>query len=197
MANPVAKAPPQTSATGISANSPRPASAGFSLIEILVVLVIIGIMIAGVTLSVNASGGDRELDKERDRILALTDYLRDQAALQNREYGMRVFIGGYEFLVFNARTGLWEQLTTDSLARTRKLPKAMNITLIVEGRGIVLPAEKSKPDELTPQIMLYSSGELNLFELNLQRTGGAGVHIAPARDSDRIEAVAIPARPGA
>jgi general secretion pathway protein H len=195
MANPVAKARPQTSATGISANSLRPAHAGFTLIEILVVLVIIGIVIAGVTLSVNAGGGDRELDKERDRILALTDYLRDQAALQNREYGIRVFIGGYEFLVFNARTGLWEQLTNDSLTRTRKLPKGMNLTLFVEGRGIVLPAAQAKPEELSPQIMLYSSGELNLFELNLRRTGGTGVHIAPARDSDRIEAVALPAQP--
>jgi hypothetical protein len=36
------------------------------------------------------------------------------------------------------------------------------------------------PDELAPQVMLLSSGELNLFELTLRREpAGGGVRIAP------------------
>ena len=41
----------------------------------------------------------------------------------------------------------------------------------------------SKADELAPQVLLFSSGELNLFELTLRRDRtGAGVRIAPSAD---------------
>lgn len=176
------------SATGTWTNNTPRRSAGFTLIELLVVLLIIGIMIAGTVLSVRLGGDDRELEKERDRILALTDYLRDQAGLQNREYGMRCFIGGYEFLVFDARIGLWKRLEGDSETRPRRLPRGIDMTVRVEGREIVLPKAEVEIDELAPQIMLFSSGELSLFELVLRREGGRGVSFAPSATSDRIEA---------
>ncbi len=183
------------SATGTWAISPRRRAAGFTLVEILVVMLIIGIMIAGTVLSTHIGGGDRDMEKERDRILALTDYMRDQAALQNREYGMRCFIGGYEFLVFDARNGVWQRVEGDSATRPRKLSPGINLTLHIEGREIILPRAVENVEELVPQIMLFSSGELNLFELTLQREGGSGVRFAPAPDSDRIKATELAARP--
>lgn len=167
---------------------------GFTLIEILVVVLIIGIMVVGAALTSGIASGDRQLEKERDRVLALTDYLRDQAALQNREYGVRVFRGGYEFLVFEPRTGLWQHDPTDDTLRARLLPQGLTLSLRLEGRPIVLPAQSARPDELAPQVMLYSSGDLSLFELTLRRDeNGPGVRIAPAATSDRIEATALPA----
>ncbi len=169
--------------------APLSAARGFTLVEIMVVVLIIGIMAAGVTLMTSVAHGDRELEQERDRILALTDYLRDQAALQNREFGMRCFQGGYEFLVFEPRSGLWERYSSDDVLRQRKLPPGLEMTVTIEGRPIVLPKEEQQPDELAPQVMLYSSGELNLFQLTIRREQlGAGIRLAPAATSDRIEA---------
>lgn len=195
------------SATGIWATELRRPSTGFTLIEILVVMLIIGIMIVGVALSPRVAGNDRDLEKERDRILALADYMRDQAVLQSREYGMRCNTGGYEFVVFDAFTNSWKQVEGDEVTRPRQLPPGISLTLLVEGSKIVLPATEAKVDEdtanqsdaeaieLRPQIMLYSSGELSLFELTLQRKSGAGVRIKPSGTSDRIEATVLEPNP--
>lgn len=160
---------------------------GFTLVEILVAVVIIGVMIVGVTISIGVGGGgDRQLETERDRILALIDHFRDQAALQVREYGLRCHEGGYQFLYYDPRSGLWldEQ---DDLLRPRELPRGISVRLWIEGRRIALPDAEVDLDQRTPQILLYSSGELNLFELELRRDQGAGVRIAPADTSDAIE----------
>lgn len=201
----------RTSATGISTNSaaqparpggpdivhrPPATQRGFTLIEILVVLLIIGVMIVGGVLTAGLTRGDSELDEERERVLALTDYLREQAALQNREYGMRCFTGGYEFLVYEPRLGRWLREPGEPLMRARRLPAGLAMTLQVEGRAVVLPPADQKDDELAPQILLYSSGDLNLFELTLRREPqGAGVRFEPAPDTDRIIAVALEPEP--
>lgn len=167
---------------------------GFTLIEILVVILIIGIMIAGAVLSVGVAHGDRDMEQERDRIVAVSAFLRDQAALQNREYGIRCFRGGYEFVVLDARSGLWQRNPGEDTMRPRKLPAGLVLTLAVDGRVVILPEQQVKPDELAPQVLLYSSGDLNLFELSIRRgSDGAGTRIAPAATSDAIEATQIKA----
>lgn len=185
------------SATGTWTSNPSRAVSGFTLIEILVVLVIIGVLIAGATLAVGVVGKDSDLEKERDRITALLDYLREQAALQNREYGMRCYTGGYEFLVFDARTGQWQRLQGDPLTRPRRLAAGLELELSIEGREVVLPRpridEDRNSEELAPQILLFSGGDLNLFELTLRReASGEGALFAPAENSDRIQVTPLP-----
>ncbi len=182
-----------TSATG-TWNSPNLVQRGFTLIEILVVMMIVGIMVAGTVLSVGLAHGDRELDKERDRLHGLIDYMREQATLQSREIGIRCFDGGYEFLVYvrdpaNPDAGLWQRIEDDSVMRARHLPHGLEFELAVDGRKVVLPEEDVKVDELAPQILFFSSGEMNLFELTLRReSAGAGVRFAPSQVEDRVEA---------
>ena len=170
-----------------------PRQRGFTLVEILVVVVIIGLMMVGVTIATGMAHGDRELETERDRILALADHLRDQATLQAREYGLRCYEGGYQFLYYDPRNGVWLD-QGDDLLRPRALPKGLVMRLSVEGRNVLLPAAEVDPEELAPQILLYSSGELSLFELDLRRgRNGAGVRIAPAEGTDKIEVQKLPA----
>ncbi len=185
-----------TSATGTSTSRDRLAIGGFTLIEILVVLLIIGILVAGTALSLGVLGRDSALQKESDRLSALMDYLRDQAALQNREYGLRCFIGGYEFLAYDARTGRWQRIADDATLRTRTLPAGLTMDLVIEGRPVILPRAQARADELAPQVMLFSSGDLNLFELTLKREAtGEAMRFAPATDSDQIKVTTLAASP--
>jgi general secretion pathway protein H len=125
----------------------RVQSAGFTLIEILVVVLIIGILSAGVLLSINLTGRDVELERESDRLLALVNYAREQAELQTREYGVVFHDDGYQFVAYDVRRGAWRGLFEDDALHTRRLPDGLSISLTVESRPVVLtPTGDIKPE---------------------------------------------------
>ena len=74
------------------ARRPAPAaSAGFTLIEVLVVLVLIGVIAGLATLSLG-NGAERELRKESDRLAAVLRLARDELLISGgneRALGLR------------------------------------------------------------------------------------------------------------
>jgi general secretion pathway protein H len=168
-----------TSATGTSATRlaavPGPARraphAGFTLIEILVVVVIIGVITAGLLLSVSLTGRDRELEKESDRLQALFTYAREQAELQTREYGVMFQDDGYQFLAYDNRTAAWREVFEDDSLAARKLPDGLDFKLSVDARPVVLTKPKDSHDK-TPQVMIFSNGDLSTFAATMERDGG-------------------------
>jgi general secretion pathway protein H len=153
------------------AHPAHPAAAGFTLIEILMVVLIIGLVSAGVLLSFGLTGRDRELEKESDRLLALFTYARDQAELQTREYGVRFEDEGYEFLTYDVHRAIWRSVVEDDALSARHLPDGLGVRLIVEARPVVLSRPKDSSDK-TPQVMIYSNGDLTSFSATLERDGG-------------------------
>ena len=156
--------------------------AAFTLIELMVVMVIIGVVIAGTLLSLGTTGRDSQLEQERDRLYALIDYVRDRAALQTVEYGLRCEAGGFRFVMYDSRQARWVEDALDESLRPRKLPPGLELALSVEDRAIVLPlaatvagsdakGQRGVSPDLTPQVMLFSSGDLTSFKLTLARTG--------------------------
>ncbi|HEY1492181.1 MAG TPA: type II secretion system minor pseudopilin GspH [Steroidobacteraceae bacterium] len=178
-----------TSATGTSAinhvarprcrRHARGAQRGFTLVEILVVVVIIGVLAAGMLLSVSLTGRDRELEQESTRLVDLFKYAREQGELQTREYGVMFQDDGYQFLVYDAHRGLWREVFEDDALSERKLPDGLTATLTVDARPVVLKRPKDAKDK-TPQVMLFSNGDLSTFSVTLQRDNGVRtVTIAP------------------
>ena len=170
-----------TSATGTSPSSlgvvrrpardARRAACGFTQIESQGVDVIIGVLTAGIVLSVNITGRDRELEKESDRLLALFNYAREQAELQTREFGVMFQDDGYEFLTYDLRRAGWRSVFEDDALVARHLPDGLGFKLSVEARPVVLNRPKDAKDK-TPQVMIFSNGDLTTFAATLEREGG-------------------------
>jgi general secretion pathway protein H len=158
---------------------------GFTLIEILVVVLIIGVVAGMTLLSFSLTGRDRELEKESDRLLALFNYAREQAELQTREYGVQFEDDGYEFLTYDVRRGAWRSVTEDDALSARRLPEGLGVKLMVDARPVVLSRPKDAQDK-TPQVMIFSNGDLSSFAATLEREGGLRSVTLTEDDKDQI-----------
>ena len=148
---------------------------GFTLIELAIVAFIIALMAAVAIVQFSGSRHDEELVKEAERLDALFDYVREQAELQTRDYGLLVSRTGYTFVVYDVIADQWRAAEEDDALRERKFPEGIQPTVVVEGRTIVLDKkrndDKKKKDleDFTPQLMIFANGDLTSFEVSLDR----------------------------
>ncbi|MBS63489.1 type II secretion system minor pseudopilin GspH [Salinisphaera sp.] len=143
---------------------------GFTLIEVLVVALIIGVVLAFVSLSINPTGPADRLDTEADRLNALLQTAADDAILYGRELGLDITRGGYRFLRLGDDG--WQPLNApDTPLRPRELGDAIVLVLVDRGddRPRLVRAEDDEDEEdlVRPEAVLLSSGEFVPFELEL------------------------------
>ena len=180
-----------TSTTGIStsrriqdkARARRCLAGGFSLIELLVVVAIIGIFVGVTMLSTDLVGFDRRIEQEAHRLDTRIRFTAEEALMQSRDFGIVLYEEGYEFRAFQFGQG-WLPASGPGMEALR-LDADMKMRLIIDDREVVLEPycdifpcgtelnfmdeeeqEESAPD---PQLVLFSSGELTPFELVFYR----------------------------
>lgn len=142
---------------------------GFTLLEILVVLVIIGVMVGLVSLSIGRPQGD-ELRTEAQRLQALLHLAAEESLMQGQEYGVQFSSHGYAFQRLTSEG--WQSLAEDKVLRARKLPSAMRLRLSVDGSPVELGQGGGKV-----QVYLLSSGEMTPFQLVLRSAEGAEIQL--------------------
>jgi general secretion pathway protein H len=145
---------------------------GFTLIEILVVLVIMAVIVSVAVLSIGTTGRDAQLDEETRRIEGLLGLLHERAVLEGRDFGLHVEPTSYEFLAYIPAQDRWERMPQEREFRRRNLPAGVSFQLQLDSQSVVLKA--ADPDltttlAQTPQIAIAASGEGTPFHLTLLR----------------------------
>ena len=154
----------------------RPAGYGFTLVELLVVLVVVGVMIGLATLAVGDRSGE-EVEREAERLAALLRLARDEAVLTARPLGLRVEPDRYLFLALEGEDR-WRPLASDRVLHPRALSEVVELTITVEGRrGLLAVAEDEDRDEnegLRPQVLVLETGEMTPFEITVRARAERG-----------------------
>lgn len=151
---------------GSTARSHAPAR-GFTLLEILVVVLIVGIIAAFAVIGIGGRSIDDRLDLEARRLNELLALAAEEAVLQGAEYGFRVTTEGYEFVRLNPGDGSWAPFD-EGVLRPRGLDEPFYLELSVDGRRAA-PADPDATDPPpVPQVLLLSSGEVTAFSLTVR-----------------------------
>ena len=175
-------------------------SGGFSLIEILVVIVIVGTIMSMAVLSLSLVGGDNPIRQEAQRVVSLLEVVQEESMLQGREYGLEFMLGAYRFVELDPLTGQWNEVIGDDTLRMRELPEELEIALYIEDRRILLKPQPERTDRdedeirrgverYTPHVLIYSSGDLTPFELHFVRDADDSLVAIRADLSGMIEFV--------
>lgn len=166
------------SATGVTKSPVMRGSRqhGFTLLELMVVMVLIGIILTFVVGSVGDGGRGDRIKREAQRIAALVEMVGEEAVLRSALVGMRFDEEGYSFLRWETVEGEdgkqhqeWQEISGDDLLRPRPIEAPMRLQLTVEGFGITLtsPAPEGEDGVPPPQVIFMPSGEHTPFELSL------------------------------
>ncbi len=154
---------------------------GFTLIEVLVVIVIVATVVSMALLSLGIAGEDEELDTERRRLAALIETVQDEAMMQGREFGIEFTTSAYRFVEYDALARRWDEVPFDDLYRLRTLPEGLEFELFIDDKRVKLdndPKTIDDPDDqplgagvqvYVPHLYVFASGESTAFELRMWR----------------------------
>lgn len=156
-------------------------TAGFTLIEILVVVIIIATISSITLLSFGVLGNDRILRTEGQRLAALVEVAQDDAVMQGREFALEFMKSSYRFVEYDALTGQWNEIPGDDTLRLRSLPEDVEFELYLEDKSVLLDNDpmsfgddeddfsRNATDTYAPHLLMYSSGDTTPFELHIVR----------------------------
>ena len=143
---------------------------GFTLIEILVVVLIVSIM-SGIAIA-NLPGLNRtaDFDTESRRLMVLLDLARQEAIVQTSELGFKPGISDYAFFIYDEGVQKWLRYERSPF-RQRFLPENIKLELEVEEHSLTLSTDREDP---VPPVLLLSSGETTPFTLTIFFEDSAG-----------------------
>lgn len=133
---------------------------GFSLLELLVVIVIVGLLSAAVVLSVPGDRADSQLRRFAEQTVARLRLASDEAVFTGRTMGLLWGVDEGRFMVRSADG--WQRVGHGQLADPVSIPADINLRVEVQG-SVIDPTEAE-----TPQILFLNDGQVSPFDIYLE-----------------------------
>jgi general secretion pathway protein H len=140
-------------------------ASGFSLLELLVVLLIIGLMTSAALLSVSIGENDPARAAAL-RLKSLIGLAHEEAQMQGRNLALGLWQRGWRFYELGS-DGHWQPVQDERSLRTHNLTGDLVLKLQLQGIDVVL----SPLDKTRPQVFLLSSGEMQPFVIDVEQQG--------------------------
>ena len=148
-------------------------SRGFTLLEMLVVLVVVGVMVALLVIGFKDSPQQR-VRREANDLAALINAASDEAVMRGIELGLVIDGSGYQFVYFDPEKEQWQPAPERGLAR-HDFAEPYTVDFTIDGsavddntrRRIQAFAQRSGDAALRPLLLILSSGEVTPFRLVL------------------------------
>lgn len=141
---------------------------GFTLVEILVVLIIVSVMSGIAVTSLPSSFQNSDFDEESLRLKTVIELIREESLTRASEYGLKTDKDNYSFFVYNEIEQNWTQLNTKPYAE-HKLGYGILLKTSIEDNELILTDEEDEESSVpnAPRILLLSSGEMTPFEITI------------------------------
>ncbi|MDF2179218.1 type II secretion system minor pseudopilin GspH [Aliiglaciecola sp. CAU 1673] len=159
---------------------------GFTLLEVMLVLLLMGLIVGTVSLTAFSSSQQDKLEEQARRFQVVFDMASDFAVLNQLELGLRIDENQYQFLVLDDEQK-WQYFTADKIFTAHELPEDFSLELQLEDlpwqeedslfsdelfdeglsvseEGVEIGNEEDKPIP-PPQVLVLSSGEFTPFQL--------------------------------
>jgi general secretion pathway protein H len=153
---------------------------GFTLIEIMIVMVLLGLVVGIAVATLGGGNLNRELVNEVNRLHGVLRMASEEAIFTSTEIGFTIDNKGYEFLVYQEDQRKWVNSET-SFLRAYPFEEWLTVDLQREGSERRLKYEGAQSDmglgdmslsgeetQKRPSLMLLSSGEVTPFRIGLQ-----------------------------
>jgi general secretion pathway protein H len=158
---------------------------GFSLLEVLVVLVIISIILTFMPMSFDTDS--EKLVNEGERLVALMKLASEEAIMNSREY--RVVFTANKYSFEKLGDGEWAEFA-DGVFRGRELPDDFRFDLTLGNEPVKLVVDNEDDPKKQAAILFLSSGEITPFEVVVKSDSGKKIVVNNqsgeiAEDTDR------------
>lgn len=131
---------------------------GFSLLEIIIVMVIISIATLGIMMSVGINDSKRNAQESAEILKELMIFVQNKAILTQKNYGLITYSDGYLFV--EQQDNLQWKVTNDDVILKRKFLSS-NLKFKLDATQVQSRIEKI----LKPEIYIYSDGYTDQFEI--------------------------------
>lgn len=132
---------------------------GFTLIEVITVVFIIGVILTFASISVGQHS-DQTLEEEAKRLHYLIKLASEEAVLRSTSFAMEFSKEGYQFVTIAGDQ--FTPVEKDKLFRKREFPGGMEIQMEINDQPVSFE-DKERP----PRIFILASGEMTIFKISL------------------------------